>query len=126
MSDQDELSRIRTAVDEADDALASALDARARAVKAFVALRTRNPDGYYTLTRAAEVLNHVRDKVRDFPGSGVEAVLREVSRCDACDQCVTCASAEGLARGRAQALRRVGPARSSRRSSVIDGSRVAR
>lgn len=78
MSDQDELSRIRIAVEEADDALASALEARARAVQSFVALRRRNPDGYYTLARSAEVLARVRDQVREFPQSGVEAVIREV------------------------------------------------
>ena len=84
MSDQDELSRIRTAVEEADDALASALDARARAVKSFITLRTRNPDGYYTLARSAEVLGHLRERVREFPEHGIEYVLREVlSACDA-------------------------------------------
>ena len=98
MSDQDELSRIRIAVDEADDALASALDARTRAVKAFVQLRSRNPDGYYTLARSTEVLSHLREKIRDFPASGLEPVLREVlSACDAIVRPVriTYAGAEG-------------------------------
>jgi chorismate mutase/prephenate dehydratase len=84
MSDQAELTRIRTAVEQADEALASALDARARAIKEFVALRTRNPEGYYALARRAEVLTHLRQRVLEFPAGGVEAVIREVlSACDA-------------------------------------------
>ncbi len=84
MSDHDELARIRAAVEHADDALAAALDARARAVRSFVELRERDPGGFYALARGPDVFGRVRERVREFPSASVEPVLREVlSACDA-------------------------------------------
>jgi chorismate mutase/prephenate dehydratase len=84
MSDHDELARIRAAVEHADDALAAALDARARAVRALVALRERDPAGHYALSRGPDVVGRIRERIREFPASSVEPVLREVlSACDA-------------------------------------------
>lgn len=73
-----ELERIQSALTEADDALVSALDARARAIRSFLDLRKQDPDGYYALPRDADVLGRARDSACDFPKTGLEPVLREV------------------------------------------------
>lgn len=79
MSDlSDELARIRAELEAADAALVEALDARARAVKAMVRLRERDPDGYYVVPRDADVITHARDHAKDFPRDAVEPVFREV------------------------------------------------
>lgn len=75
---RDEMAQIRAALEQADSDLVSALDARARAIRSFVALRERDPEGYHVLPSAAEVLARVGELRRDFPESGVEPVLREV------------------------------------------------
>ncbi len=79
MSDpKDELARITTSLDDADRELVAALDARARAIRAFKELRERDPDGWYTLPRDAEVLEKSRERARDFPSDGLDVVLREM------------------------------------------------
>lgn len=75
---RDEMARIRAALEEADAALVSTLDARARAVREFVALRERDPQGYHALPSAAEVIERARELRREFPADGLEPVLREV------------------------------------------------
>jgi len=79
MSDaRDEMAKIRAAIEQADGDLISALDARARAVRSFIALRERDPEGYHALPSAAEVLARVRELRQDFPAAGLEPVVREV------------------------------------------------
>ena len=79
MSDaRDEMAQIRAALDKADTALVAALDARARAVRGFVALRDRDPGGYHVLPSAADVVAHATELRKDFPPAGLEPVLREV------------------------------------------------
>jgi chorismate mutase/prephenate dehydratase len=75
---KDEIMRIRAALEGADSALVSALDARAVAVRDFVALRERDPDGYHALPSATEVLGRTKELRRTFPESGLEPVMREV------------------------------------------------
>lgn len=79
MSDsRDEIARIRTALEHADAELVAALDARAEAVREFIALRERDPAGYHALPSAGEVLTRARELRRAFPEAGLEPVLREV------------------------------------------------
>lgn len=75
---KDEIIRIRASLDAADAALISALDARAAAVREFVTLRERDPEGYHALPTPLEVLGRARELRRDFPESGLEPVLREI------------------------------------------------
>lgn len=75
---RDEMAQIRAALEQADGDLVSALDARARAIRSFVALRERDPEGYHVLPGTAEVLTRVRELHRDFPESGLEPVFREI------------------------------------------------
>lgn len=75
---REEMSRIRTALERADAALVAALDARARAVRDFLALRERDPEGYHALPSVAEVLGRARELRSDFPEAALEAVVREV------------------------------------------------
>lgn len=75
---RDEIAQIRSALEQADNDLVAALDARARAVRGFIALRARDPQGYHALPSAAEVLARVRELRKDFPEAGLEPVIREV------------------------------------------------
>lgn len=76
--DQSEFAKIRAALEQADEQLVRALDARAEAVKAFVALRERAPDTYYSLPTAAEVIQRALESARSFPRDALELALREV------------------------------------------------
>lgn len=75
---QKEMARIRAAIEQADADLVAALDARARAIRDFLALRERDPQGYYVLPSSAEVIARARELRRDFPEVGIEPVLRQV------------------------------------------------
>lgn len=78
---RDRWDRIRTALEAADRDLVAALEARARAVKAFVALRAEAPGAYFQLPSAEEVLERAREQRRggaEFPEGAIEPVLREV------------------------------------------------
>ncbi len=76
--DKSEFAKIRAAVEEADKQLVSALDARASAVQAFVQLRERAPDTYYSLPSAAEVIQSALASARSFPHDALELALREI------------------------------------------------
>ncbi|UJR80788.1 bifunctional chorismate mutase/prephenate dehydratase [Sandaracinus amylolyticus] len=75
---RDEMAQIRAALEQADADLVAALDARARAIRGYVALRERDPEGYHVLPNPAEVLTRVRELRREFPENGLEPVVREV------------------------------------------------
>jgi len=75
---KDTHARIRASLESADNALAEALDARARAVQDFIDLRRSDPDGYYTLPRDEEVLARARERAGAFPDEALNHVLREV------------------------------------------------
>ncbi|MDH5671735.1 MAG: chorismate mutase [Myxococcales bacterium] len=81
---QEEPERIREALRQADQALAEALDARARAVREAVALRERSPDLYFSLPRDHEVIAYTTERVKELPAQAVSAVMTEVlSACSA-------------------------------------------
>lgn len=77
MSDH-ELANIRDAIAQADADLVKALDARARAVKSYVKLREAQPDVYYALPSAADVVRKAIELATDFPHEPLETALREV------------------------------------------------
>jgi chorismate mutase/prephenate dehydratase len=79
MSDsRDDMAHIRAALEQADADLIAALDARARAIRHFVALRDRDPTGYHAIPSTAEVIARARELRKDFPEHGLGPVLREV------------------------------------------------
>jgi len=76
--------KIRVALLAADESLAEALDARARAVQAWAELRKDEPDAYFSLPRDEETLAAVAAAVRAFPEGATRAVMREIiSGCQA-------------------------------------------
>ncbi|HJL20346.1 MAG TPA: prephenate dehydratase domain-containing protein [Sandaracinaceae bacterium LLY-WYZ-13_1] len=78
MVDEEELAKIREALDAADAALVAALDDRAKAIERFVALRERHPEAYHSLPSAAEVVERALERVKAFPREPLETALREV------------------------------------------------
>ncbi|HEX2676921.1 MAG TPA: prephenate dehydratase domain-containing protein [Polyangiales bacterium] len=79
MSDaKQDFERIRDAALAADQALAAALSARAKAVTELAELRRREPDAYYSLPRDSEVIGRVLELVQVFPKDAVPAVMKEV------------------------------------------------
>lgn len=83
MVDREELARIKEALEAADLELAKALDARATAIRRFIELREREPQGYHQLLTGAEVITRLRGATKVFPVAGIEPVAREIlSVCD--------------------------------------------
>lgn len=76
--EKDEFARVRAAAEEADRQLVGALDARAKAVQDFIALRERVPDAYYALPSTADVVQLALESVKHFPRDALELALREV------------------------------------------------
>lgn len=76
--EKDEFARVRAAAEEADRQLVAALDARAKAVQDFIALRERVPDAYYSLPSTADVVQLALESVKHFPRDALELALREV------------------------------------------------
>jgi chorismate mutase/prephenate dehydratase len=78
MADETELAKIREAIQAADAELVDALEARARAVRRYVALREENPEIYFALPSAADVVQRALDRAKEFPLDRLEQVVREV------------------------------------------------
>lgn len=72
------IAGIRAALESADTDLVRALDARARAVRDYVALRDADPSGFFALPSSAEVVARARELRKEFPPAGLESVVREV------------------------------------------------
>jgi chorismate mutase/prephenate dehydratase len=68
----------RAALEAAEQALAEALDARARAVKAFAALKAASPDVYFALPGEHQVIARMVERLQVFPKAAVGAVMTEV------------------------------------------------
>lgn len=80
---RDRFDRIRAAIEAADRDLTTALEARARAVRDFVALRGQSPGAYFQLPSSDDVLELARAHAREhgapaFPERALEPVFREV------------------------------------------------
>lgn len=73
-----ELDKIREALERADAQLVEALEARAKAVKGYAALKQREPDAYLALTSSAEIVRRALENARSFPPAALESVLREI------------------------------------------------
>lgn len=78
MADDKELARIREALEAADAGLVEALEARAKAIEALLELRQREPDTYFALPSAAEVVEKALARAERFPKEPLERALREV------------------------------------------------
>jgi len=70
--------RLKAAFDDAERALADALDARARAVSAIGAMRTASPEAYLSLPRDHDVIARMVERVHAFPKDSIRAVMTEV------------------------------------------------
>lgn len=73
-----EFAKIRAAAEAADRQLVAALDARAKAVQDFIALRERVPDTYFSLPSTADVVQLALETVKHFPPDALELALREI------------------------------------------------
>jgi len=83
----DRLGRIIAALEEADRQIVSALDARARAIREYTALREDAGNEPLRLPKKATVINSARALAEDFPESSIEPVFREVL--SACTELIT-------------------------------------
>jgi chorismate mutase/prephenate dehydratase len=80
----DRLSRITTALEEADRRLVAALNARAKAIHEYSALREESGDEPWPLPKKATVIEAARALAQEFPAASIEPVFREVlSACSA-------------------------------------------
>ncbi len=80
----DRLGRITAALEEADRQLVSALNARARAIREYTALREDSGNEPLRLPKKATVIDNARALADEFPESSIEPVFREVlSACTA-------------------------------------------
>lgn len=70
--------QIRAALEDADRALAKALDARAAATKSLHALREREPSTFFKVPSDGDVIGVVTQHVTAFPRDSIRAVMREV------------------------------------------------
>ncbi|MBW2464313.1 MAG: ACT domain-containing protein [Deltaproteobacteria bacterium] len=73
-----DFASVRDALLSADTALVEALDARARAIEALVALRLREPEAYLALPRDEEVIRAAIERAEAFPEQSLTTVVREV------------------------------------------------
>jgi chorismate mutase/prephenate dehydratase len=73
-----EFEKIRDTVEAADQALADALEARAKAVNELSALRARATDAYFTLPRDVDVLGRVSERVAALHRDATRAIMKEV------------------------------------------------
>lgn len=76
--DKSEFVKLRAAVEEADRQLVAALDARAKAVQAFVELRGRTAETYELLPSSADVVQRALESAKSFPHDALEVALREI------------------------------------------------
>ncbi len=78
MPDRDTLERLLEEIESADEALARALDARARASLAIAEVRAANPDLFVRVPRDAAVVARLVERLELFPAEAAAAVAREV------------------------------------------------
>jgi len=83
----DRLGRVTAALEEADRQLVSALNARARAIREYTALREDAGNEPLRLPKKATVINSARALADEFPESSIEPVFREVM--SACTELIT-------------------------------------
>lgn len=80
----DRLRRITEELEEADRQLMEALNARAKAIREYNALREETGDEPLRLPKKANVIASARALAKEFPASSIEPVFREVlSACTA-------------------------------------------
>ena len=73
-----QVENARAALEAAEQALAEALDARARAVKTFATLKAASPDVYFALPGEHQVIARMVERLQVFPKSAAAAVMTEV------------------------------------------------
>ncbi len=78
MADRDALDRLLEEIDAADEALAQALDARARAYLGLGAQKEANPDVFVPMPRDADVIARLRERLGTFPAAAIEPLAREI------------------------------------------------
>ena len=83
----DRLGRITAALEEADRQIVIALNARARAIQDYNALRDDAGDEPLRLPKKATVIGSARTLAKEFPEASIEPVFREVL--SACTELIT-------------------------------------
>jgi chorismate mutase / prephenate dehydratase len=73
-----QVEKARAALEAAEQELAEALDARARAVQTFTALKSASPDVYFALPGDQQVIARMAERVQVFPRAAIGAVMTEV------------------------------------------------
>jgi chorismate mutase/prephenate dehydratase len=84
---EDRLRRITEALEQADRQLVDALNARARAIHEYNALREEAGDEPLRIAKKATVIESARALAKEFPVESIEPVFREVL--SACTQLIT-------------------------------------
>lgn len=80
----DRLRRIATELEEADRQIVAALNARAKAIREYLALREETGEEPLRLPKKAAVIESARALAHEFPATSIEPVFREVlSACTA-------------------------------------------
>jgi chorismate mutase/prephenate dehydratase len=74
----DRLGRITSALEEADRQIVIALNARARAIHAYNALRQEAGDDPLRLPKKATIVEGARALAQEFPSASIEPVFREI------------------------------------------------
>ena len=83
----DRLRRITAALEEADRQIVDALNARARVIHEYNALREDAGDEPLRLPKKANVIEGARSLANEFPAGSIEPVFREVL--SACTELIT-------------------------------------
>lgn len=84
---EDRLRRITEALEQADRQLVDALNARARAIHEYNALRQEAGDEPLRIAKKAVVIESARALAKEFPAQSIDPVFREVL--SACTQLIT-------------------------------------
>ena len=80
----DRLRQIIDALEEADRQIVTALNARAKAIHDYTALREESGDALLRLPKKANIIDSARELADEFPESSIEPVFREIlSACTA-------------------------------------------
>lgn len=73
-----ELERIQVALGAADEALADAFEARAKATLDLAALKATHPDAYFAVPREPAVVERIAPRAPHVPSAALRGVVREV------------------------------------------------
>ncbi|MEM9070973.1 MAG: prephenate dehydratase domain-containing protein [Myxococcota bacterium] len=74
----DEIEALLASIEEADETLAKALDARAKAYGVLARMKEKEPDLFVPVPRDSDVIAQMCERVKEFPVASIEPALREI------------------------------------------------